>query len=191
MTPTISSCPVAADTGMPRTVGRYVIDAASTCVEIRTRCAGVPVGGSFDAVAGTINVPSDLTRATVSATVQPAGFAPSAGPLGGLLRRAFQTDVGPVAQFDATRMEPILDSFVTHDGDRPLWALVGTLTLGGVTRPLRIAVGVVRPVDGGAAIAFSGTATLRCSTFGVRRRGGLLSDTVRVRISGVASRGAT
>jgi len=190
VTPTVSSPRVAVDTGMPRTVGRYVIDAASTCVEIRTRYAGLPVGGAFDGVAGTIDVPSDLTRACVSVTVDPGSFAPSAGPLGGLLRRGFEADAGPVTHFEATRMEPILESFVTHDGDRPLWAVVGALTLCGVTRPVRIAVGVVRPVDGGATIAFSGTTTLRCSDFGVRRHGGLLSDTIRVRIGGVASRGA-
>ena len=188
VTPTTSSRRVASDTGMPRTVGRYGIEAASTSVEIRTRYAGVPVGGAFHGVAGTIDVPSDITGATVAVTVDPVSFAPSAGPLGGVLRKGLGTDAGPHIRFEAARMAPILESFVTHDGDRPLWALVGTLTVGCVSQPVRIAVGAVRPVDGGAAIAFSGTTTLRCSAFGVRRDGGLLSDTVRVRIAGVASR---
>ncbi|HSJ43183.1 MAG TPA: YceI family protein [Euzebyales bacterium] len=188
MTPT-SSPRAAVDAGMPRTAGRYEIDAASTSIEIRTRCAGLPVGGTFDGVAGRIEVLNDLTRATVSVTVDPGSFAPTAGPLGALLRRGVEANAGPVTHFEADRMEPILESFVTHDGDRPLWALVGNLTLCGVTRPARIAVGVVRPLDGGATIAFSGTTTLRCAQFGVRRHGGLLSDTIRVRIRGVASRG--
>lgn len=188
MTRTTSSHRVVADAGMPRTVGRYVIDAASTYVEIRTRYAGIPVGGTFDAVVGTIDLPSDVTRATVDATVDPGSFVPTTGPLGGLLRRGIETDVGPGMRFEAARMEPILESFVTHDGDRPLWALAGTLTVGGVSRAVRIAVGVVRPLDGGAAVAFSGTMTLQCSAFGLRRHGGLRSDTIRVRIGGVASR---
>lgn len=188
MTPT-TSCPrVTVEAGMPRTVGHYVLDGESTSVEVRTRYAGVPVGGTFDGVAGTIDVPNDLTGAAAAVTVDTTSFAPVAGPLGGLLRSGLEADAGAVAHFEAARMEPILESFVTHDGDRPLWALVGRLTLGGVTRPLRIAVGVVRPIDGGAAIAFSGTTTLRCSDFGVRRHGRLLADAVRVRITGVASR---
>ena len=190
VTPTTSSLRATFDTSMPRTVGHYVIDSASTSVEIRTRYAGLPVGGTFHAVAGTIDVPSDLTGAAVAVAVDSTTFAPAAGPLGGLLRRGFADDAGPVTHFEATRMEPILESYVTHDGDRPLWALVGRVTLGGVTRPVRIAVGVVRPLEGGTAIAFSGTTTLRCSDFGVRRHGGLLADTVRVRITGVASRAA-
>ena len=85
-------------------------------------------------------------------------------------------------------MEPILESFVTHDGDRPLWALVGDLSLGGVSRPARIAVGVVRTVDDGDAVVFSGSASLRCSDFGIRRPGRLLSDTFHLRIMGIAYR---
>lgn len=188
MTPLTSTPPVA-DTGTARTLGQYAIDTARTRVEIRARYLGLPVGGVFDDVAGTIDVPSDLAAAGVAVTIDPASFHTGGGPFGTWLRAGFAADAGAVVRFEAGRMEPILESFVTHDGDRPLWALVGNLTLCGVTRPVRIAVGVVRPLDDGVAIAFSGTTVVRCSDFGVRRQGGLLSDTIRVRIIGIASRG--
>ena len=52
----------------------------------------------------------------------------------------------------------------------------------------RIAVGVVRTVDDGDAVVFSGSASLRCSDFGIRRPGRLLSDTFHLRIMGIAYR---
>lgn len=167
-------------------VGTFEIDGSSTRVEVQLRVAGVPVTGSAGAVSGTVQVPADLMSASVSVRVA----EPCRGLLPSWLRRSRHTDAttGDVAVFEATRMEPILESFVTHDGDRPLWALVGTLTVGGVTRPTRLAVGVVRTVANGGAVVFSGTATLRCADFGIPRRAGLLGQTVHVRVTGIAHR---
>lgn len=189
MTSTTCTPRVAVETGVPRTAGRYAID-ASTSVEIRTRYAGLPVGGSFGGVTGWIDVPGDMTGSTAAVVVDTATFVPDGGPFAGVLRRRADVGSAPAVHFEASRMEPILESFVTHDGERPLWALVGVLTVGAVARPVRIAVGVMRVVDGGDAISFSGTTTLRCGDLNVRRSGGLLSDTVRVRVAGVARRTA-
>jgi polyisoprenoid-binding protein YceI len=188
MAPTTSVPPSAADGCWPRTLGRYAIDTARSRVEVRARCLGLPVGGVYDGVAGAIDVPTDLTASAVSVTVDPSSLRTTGGPLGKWLRTSIGDEPTSLARFDAVRMEPILESFVTHDGDRPLWALVGTLTLHGTSRTVRIAIGVVRSVDSGASIAFSGSTVLRCSDFEIPRARGLLGDTLRVTITGVATR---
>lgn len=169
--------------------GRYVIDTTRTSVDIAMRYMGLPVGGTFERVVGTITVPDDLRTASVGVTLDAASLhrvrRRGRTWAGGLIDAATHPDV----RFEADRMEPILESFVTHDGDRPLWALVGRLTLCGTTRDVRVAVGAMRatPDDG---LVFTGSTTVRCSAFGVSRRGGLLGDTVRVRIAGAATRAA-
>lgn len=178
---------VAVDAGVPRTSGRYAID-ASTSVEVRSRYAGLPVGGTFGGVTGWIDIPGDMTGSSAAVVVDTATFVPTGGPFAGVLRRRADVGSAPAVRFEASRMEPILESFVTHDGERPLWALVGVLSAGAVARPVRIAVGVMRVVDGGDAISFTGTTTLRCADLDIPRSGGLLSDTIRVRVAGVARR---
>lgn len=170
-----------------RIAGRYAIDTTRTRVEVALRYAGMRVGGSFDAIAGSITVPDELRSASVAVTLDAASLHAGRGRrrrwVGGLL----DARTHPFARFEAARMEPILESFVTHDGDRPLWALVGQLTLCGTTRTVRVAVGSMRPTADDA-LMFTGSTTVRCSDFGIARRGGLVADTVHVRITGVATR---
>jgi polyisoprenoid-binding protein YceI len=169
-------------------VGRYGIDDAQTRVEVRLRYAGIPLTRVAGRAEGAIEVPSDLMSVNMSVRVDIGDLTSFGGHRAARPGRDVERAVAAVATFEASRMEPILESYVTHDGDRPLWALVGDLTLGGVTRPARIAVGVVRTVDDGDAVVFSGSATLRCSDFGIRRPGRLLSDTFHLRIVGIAYR---
>lgn len=172
-----------------RAAGRYGIDTTRTRITVGVRLAGLPVWGSFDAVSGDLDVPADLKAARASVTVEAARFSYAGRVRGRVAGSVLDNDVHPTIRFEADRMEPILESFVAHDGTRPLWALVGTLTLSGVTRPVRIAVDAVRPTDNGGAVQFGATTMVRCSDFGLRRRRGLVGDTVRVRIAGVAERG--
>jgi polyisoprenoid-binding protein YceI len=169
-----------------RAAGRYGIDAARTRVEVGVRVAGLRLWGVFDAVDGELEVPGDLRAARASVTVDAARLSWGGRGRDRVAGRVLDSAAHPLIRFDADHMEPILESFVTHDGDRPLWALVGTLTLCGVTRPVRVAVDVVRPTDNGAAVQFGATTVVRRADFGMRRRG-LIGDTVRVRIKGVAA----
>lgn len=174
-----------------RASGHYAVDAARTRVKVGVRLVGVPVWGAFDTVDGAFEVPSDLTAASARFSVSAASLSCGGRRRDRVAGAVLDVDAHPVIAFEADRMEPILESFVTHDGDRPLWALVGTLTVRGIARSVRIAVGVVRPTANGDAIEFAGTTIVRCSEFGLGRGGGLLGDVVRVRISGVAERDST
>ncbi len=176
------------DNRVSRTQGRYLVDARRTRVAVMVRCVGVPVRGVFDDHAGVLDVPADLTAARAVLCVDATSLRTGGRRRDRLAHAILDGQAHPAIRFEADRMEPIVEPFVTHDGDRPLWALVGHLTLAGVTRPIRLAVGVVRPVDNGAAIEFSATATVRCSDFGLHRRGGLVGDVVRVNIVGTADR---
>lgn len=181
-----------ADTGDGRRTrqasGSYEIDATRTRVEVGVRLAGLPVWGTFTAIDGELEVPSDLMAARARINIDASQFSGGSRRRDRVASTVLDSDGHPAIRFEADRMEPILESFVTHDGDRPLWALVGTLTMCGVTQPVRIAVGMVRSTDDGRTVEFAATTTVRCSDFGLGRRSRLLADVVRVRISGVADR---
>jgi polyisoprenoid-binding protein YceI len=188
VTPTNAAGADRTEVRAPGGVGRYGIDDAQTRVEVRLRYAGIPLTRVAGRAAGTIEVPTDLTSVNIAVRVDVGDLTSIGGHHAARPGHDVEPAAAAVATFEASRMEPILESYVTHDGDRPLWALVGDLTLGGVMRPARIAVGVVRTVDDGDAVVFSGSATLRCSDFGIRRPGRLLSNTFHLRITGMAYR---
>lgn len=178
----------AVDVRVRQTQGRYLIDAARTRVEVTLRCVGMPLRGVFDSVVGALDVPADLRGSQLSVSLDTARFRTGGRHRNRLAGDLLDAETHPTIRFDADRMEPILEPFVTHDGDRPLWALVGRLTLSGVTRTVRIAVGGVSPVNNGDTVEFAATTTVRCSDFGLSRRGGLIGDVVRVSIVGAADR---
>lgn len=181
---TTTSVAGTASSGTTRASGSYRIDETATQVEVGVRIAGLPVWATFDSVQGEAEVPGDLRAARVCATIDATRLRSGGRRLDRVAAAILDVDDHPVIRFDADRMEPILESFVTHDGDRPLWALVGTLTVRGITRPVRIAVGVVRPSSDGTTMRFEATTTVRCAEFGIPRRGRLIGDLVRVRITG-------
>lgn len=179
----------AADRCARRTVGTFSIDPSSTRIDVSLRQAGMPVRGCFLAAEGTIDVPDDIRSASVSVRFDATAFRSGRRRRDRRVHaRLVAGDADPVVSFEAGRMEPILESFVTPDGDRPLWRLIGELTLGGVTRQVAIAIGRVRihPDDG--ALEFAATTTVRCSELGLPRRGGLIGDTINVIITGRADR---
>ena len=170
--------------------GRWVIDPGDTAVTIRARMLGVPVRGRFDGAEGMIDVPEDITRATVSAIVPSDRFRARWAPRG-RSERLLAAAVHPRLSFTAAGLRPIMESVVTPDGERPLWWLSGELTVMKVTRPLRLALGIVRLCDDAPALEFGATATLRRSDFGVTDLRGVIGDTVGVTVRGRARREST
>lgn len=171
--------------------GRWVIDPGGTAVTIRTRLlGGVRVRGRFEGAAGVIDVPEDLTRAKVSATVDSDRFRAWWAPRD-RFTRLLDTTSHPHLSFSGAGLRPIMESIVTPDGERPLWWLSGELTVMQVTMPLRFALGVVRLRDDAPALEFGATATLRRSAFGVAHLRGVIGDTVDVTVRGRAHRERT
>lgn len=170
--------------------GRWVIDSRETAVTIRVRMFGIPLRGRFAGATGLIDVPDDITRSRVSATVRSDGFRTGWIQRNRHARSARVLDAAahPNLSFFAAGLRPIMESIVTADGERPLWWLAGELTVMTVTRPLRLALGVVQLSDDARALEFGATATLRRSDFGVTHLGGLISDTVDVTVLGRAHR---
>jgi polyisoprenoid-binding protein YceI len=167
--------------------GRWVIAPQQTSVTTRVRALGIPVRGRFGHATGVIEVPNDITHSQVSATVRTDSFT---GPLHGGGARTTLLDVAahPRLTFSASGLRPITEPLVTADGERPLWWLPGEVTAMGHTRPLRLALGAVRPSDDGATLEFSATATVRRSDFGVGRFRRLIGDLIDVSIRGMAHR---
>ena len=171
--------------------GRWVIDPGDTAVAIRARMlGGVPLHGRFEGADGVIDVPDDITRAKVTATVHSDRFRARWAPRD-RFARILETASHPRLSFSGEGLRPIIESIVTPDGERPLWWLSGELTVLQVTRPLRFALGVVRLRDDAPALEFGATATLRRSDFGVTHLRGVIGDTVDVTVRGRAHRERT
>jgi polyisoprenoid-binding protein YceI len=172
------------------TTGRWVIDARQTAVTIRVRMLGVPLRGRFDEAAGVIDVPDDITRSWVSATVRGDSLRTWWAARDRYARTGDDLDATaePHLSFSATGLQPIMESVITADGERPLWWLVGELTVMKITRPLRLALGVVQLQDDAQTLQFGATATVRRSDFGVTHLRGLMGDTVDLTIRGRAHR---
>lgn len=170
--------------------GRWVIDTRQTAVAVRMRAFPVPVHGRLTGATGLIHIPDDITASRVSVTVRSDSF-----DTGSAMRDRRARGVGlldaaahPFLSFSARGLLPIMESVVAADGSRPLWWLSGELTVKDVTRPLRLALGVVRLDDDGSALQFGATATLRRSDFGVTRLRGLIGDQIDLVIRGRAHR---
>lgn len=172
------------------TTGRWVIDARQTAVEVRVRAFPVPVHGRFTGATGLIDIPDDITSSRVSVAIRSDSFDTGSAVRDRRARDAALLDatVHPILSFSGSGLLPIMESVVAADGGRPLWRLRGELTVKDVTRPLHLALGVVRLDDDGAALQFSATATLRRSDFGVTRLRGLIGDRIDLVIRGRAHR---
>jgi polyisoprenoid-binding protein YceI len=167
------------------TTGRWVIDSQRTTVAVHLRAFG-----QFASATGLIDIPDDITRSRVSVTVRSDSFH-----TGSTFRdrraasaRLLDAAVHPILSFSASGLQPIMESVVAADGGRPLWWLPGELTVREVTRPLRLALGVVRLNEDGTALEFGATTTLRRSDFSVTHMRALVSDVIDVVIRGRAHR---
>jgi polyisoprenoid-binding protein YceI len=112
------------------TPGRYAIDTERSTVTFRTRhlFGLAPVRGTVAVRAGTIEVAEPLAASGVRVEIDAASFATGNGRRDETVRSARYLDVAhhPVLTFVAERL----------DGD----FLAGTLTVRGVTRPVRLAI---------------------------------------------------
>lgn len=164
------------------TAGRYTIDTTRSFLTVRSRRFGLPVTATVWGLAGVLEVPDELRATRLRAAVRP-GAVITGGPWHWLRSRRSGRTGGVVAgtTFTADRLVPILDSYTTPDGDRPLWALDGELTMQGRSRRTRVALCVLRPTrDGG--VELEATVSVRPADFGLS--GG--RRPVDVRIVGVA-----
>lgn len=170
----------------PRTSGRFAIDATRTFLTVRSRWFGLRHTATVRGLAGELEVPDEVRATSVRATVQPGAVITGAPWRWMRSRRAARTG-GAVAgtTFAADRLHPILDSYTTPDGDRPLWALEGELTVHGHSRPARAALCVLRQSRDGRAVDFEATLTVRPADFGLPAGLGR-SPEVHVRVVGVA-----
>jgi polyisoprenoid-binding protein YceI len=172
------------------TTGRWVIDSRQTVVAVRLRALPFPVRGRFSGATGLIDIPDDITSSQVSVAIRSDSFDTGSAVRD---RRAggaalLDATAHPIVSFSANGLLPIMESVVAADGGRPLWWLPGELTVKDVTRPLRLALGVVRLDDDGAVLQFDATATLRRSDFGITRFRGLIGDQIDLVIRGRAHR---
>lgn len=165
--------------------GRFTIDTTRTCLSLRSRRFGVRSTSIVWGLTGELEVPDELTATSVRATVQP-GAVITGGPWRWMRSRRTARTGGAVAgtTFTADRLHPILDSYTTPDGDRPLWALDGELTLCGRSRPARAALCVLRPARDGRTVDFEATLTVRPADFGLAVGPGRGAE-VHLRIVGV------
>lgn len=168
--------------------GRWQIDGHRTELTVRARALGLPVRGRFTGTTGVIDVADSITRSQVRVTVGSDSFETGWDAQDRVVAGTGFLDAHahPTLSFAAHGLQPILESMVTADGDRPLWWLVGEVTARGVTRPVRLALGVVR--QDGDCMEFSATGSIRRSEFGAVGKRGLISDLVEITVHGSARR---
>ena len=182
--------PSTAPTTRRPTTGRWVIDSDRTIVETQVRALGLPVYGRFARASGLIDVPRDITRSNVTVTVRSDTFETGSATRDRRARGGafLDADAHPTLTFSADGLRPIMESMVTADGDRPLWWLVGQVTARGVTRPVSLALGVVRHHNDGDTLEFSATARVRRSEFGAVGNRALIGDVIDITVRGWAHR---
>jgi polyisoprenoid-binding protein YceI len=139
--------------------------------------------GQFDNVAADLTLnPANPSASTLTATVPLADVAPNNDALKAHLQTPdfFNTAEFPTATFKATSVTVDLE-------DSSKAAVVGDLTLHGVTRPVTLAVrfNQAGPFMGGAyRVGFDGETTIRRSDFGIDKYAPVLGDDVKLHIEG-------
>lgn len=139
--------------------------------------------GQFDNVSADLTLdPANPSAATLTATVPLADVAPNNDALKAHLQTPdfFNTAEFPTATFKAT-------SVTVDREDSSKAAVVGDLTLHGVTRPVTLAVrfNQAGPFMGGAyRVGFDGETVIRRSDFGIDKYAPVLGDDVTLHIEG-------
>jgi polyisoprenoid-binding protein YceI len=164
------------------TAGTYTIDTTRTSLTVRSRWLGLPVTSTVWGLTGVLEVPDELRETRLRTMIGP-GAVIAGGPWRWMRSRPAGRTGGAMAgaTFTADALLPILDSYTTPDGDRPLWALDGDLTLQGRSRRARVALCVLRPAADGSRVEFEATVSVQPADFGLPGGG-----PVHVRIVGVA-----
>lgn len=172
---------------MADTQKKWIIDAAHTTVEFSVRHMMITrTKGRFGQIEGTITGdPSDLTTATIEATIDAASIDTREPQRDAHLRSAdfFDTENHPHITFKSTKIE-------SKGGDD--YTIHGDLTIRGVTRPVVLDAtldGVIeKDMGGDTRLGISATGKINRSDFGLtwnvalEAGGVVVSDEVRMEL---------
>lgn len=168
-------------TSIPLTTGRWAVDLAHTSVGFTIRHLGVSkVRGRFDVFSADVVVGHDLASTSVDASVA----------LDSIDTGNRQRDADVLApEFLDVAHHPTLtfrSTSISALADEGSYAIVGDVTIGGVTQPLTLHAefGGSQSVDGTRHAGFEAVADLRRKDFGIGANvpGAMLGDIVKIEL---------
>lgn len=160
-------------TTLPLTAGTWQVDTAHSSIEFVVRHLGLTkVRGRFNQFDTTLEVGTDLTQSTLSASVDLSSVDTANADRDAHLKSTdfFDVDRHPTMTFAADRIAASTGGDTDrHDGR--YYLVDGHLTLNGITRPVRLDVefagSEVYPMDQKTHAGFSATTTISRSDYGV------------------------
>lgn len=170
-------------TSTPIPAGTWTVDPAHSRVGFAVKHLGIAtVRGSFDGFEGTLAVGDDLSRSTISATIDVTSVNTNEEQRDTHLRSAdfFDAETHPKLVFESTAIAPV---------DDETFQIAGALTMRGVTRPVEleaIVEGTETDPWGNERVGLQITGQLNRSEFGMtfnQALGGgnvLVSDKVKL-----------
>ena len=161
--------------GLRPPAGRYLLNPERTMVGFTARALGFPVRGRFSSVAGSIDIAEDPGQSQVTARVGAASLQTGSARRDAHITGADFLDAAahPVLRFQSTRLQP---------AGEDQWAVVGDLTIRGVTSPVTLEARCHGWSSGGQRLRVAATTTLDRADFGVRGYRPLIANTVVVTI---------
>ncbi|CAL9423795.1 YceI family protein [Streptomyces griseomycini] len=176
---TITAASATTATGLPLAPGDWALDPLHSAVNFAIRHLGIAkVRGRFEGVRAGLHVGERAEDVRVSATIDLASINTGNADRDAHVRASDLLDVEkrPTMDFRSTRVS----------GEGEDWTMEGELTIGGVTRPVTLAVefgGLVDvPMDGSRHAGFEATGEIRRSDFGLDFAPGLLGDVVKIQM---------
>lgn len=172
-------------TKLPLVAGRWAVDHDHSTLGFAVRHLGISkVRGQFTGFDGEIVVGETLATTTVTATVDVSTVETGNADRDAHLLSDDLLDLAlrPTMTFRSTAVRP-----AAGDDDQ-LWHLDGDLTIGGITRPLTLAVALGgiedHPAGGPRHAGFEATAELRRSDYGIGPHypPPMLGDVVKIQI---------
>ncbi|GAA2520318.1 YceI family protein [Streptomyces fimbriatus] len=164
---------------LPLAPGDWALDPLHSAVNFTIRHLGIAkVRGRFEGVRADLHVGEKAEDVRVSATIDLASIDTGNADRDAHVRASDLLDVEkrPTMTFRSTRVS----------GEGEDWTMEGELTIGGVTRPVTLAVefgGLVDvPMDGSRHAGFEATGEIRRSDFGLDFAPGLLGDVVKIQL---------
>ncbi|GHF31035.1 YceI family protein [Streptomyces fumanus] len=169
-----------ASAALPLPSGRWELDPLHSAVNFTIRHLGIAkVRGRFDKVEADLYVGETAEDVRVSATIDLASIDTGNADRDAHVRASDLLDVEkrPTMTYRSTRVS----------GEGADWTLEGELTIGGVTRPVPLAVefgGLAElPVEGaGRHAGFEARGEIRRGDFGLDFAPGLLGDVVKIQL---------
>ena len=143
--------------------GVWNLDASHSSVEFTVRHIMVSkVRGHFEKFTANITIDEDVTKSSVSASIEAASITTRDEARDNHLKSAdfFESDKYPTIDFVSTAIRP--------NGDD--WKLVGNLTIRGITKPIELDLefnGTQPDPYGGVRTGFSATGELSRKEFGI------------------------